>query len=218
MIVRELFDILPAGFVAAPGVHFGKAVEIDVSTVEVADPAVPPPRTETGNGAVAIMAPPEPTLTLETDLSEQDEFEVLIYDVEQGRQLVAAIEIVSPANKDRPENRRAFVVKVAALLQKDVCVSVADLVTVRQFNLYSELLELIDRTDPQLGEDPPYLYAVTLHPRKLLTKPSLLDVWYYPMTLGKLLPTLPIWLTAESRVLLPLESSYEETCRLLHIA
>ena len=31
--------------------------------------------------------------------------------------LVAAIEIVSPSNKDRPESRRAFVAKVAALLK-----------------------------------------------------------------------------------------------------
>ena len=32
------------------------------------------------------------------------------------------------------------------------------------------------------------------------------------------LPTLPIWLGADLRVLLELEASYEETCRLLHIA
>lgn len=37
------------------------------------------------------------------------------------------------------------------------------------------------------------------------------------MTLGHPLPTLPIWLTPELRVLLPLEASYEETCRLLRI-
>jgi hypothetical protein len=55
-------------------------------------------------------------------LADQDEFEVQIYNADLGRQLVAAIEIVSPANKDRPENRRAFVTKVAALLQKGVCV------------------------------------------------------------------------------------------------
>jgi hypothetical protein len=35
---------------------------------------------------------------------------------------VAAIEIVSPANKDRPEHRRKFVAKCAALLQQGVSV------------------------------------------------------------------------------------------------
>jgi Protein of unknown function (DUF4058) len=198
MIVKQFFDILPTGYVSAPSVHFGKFFE--------------------GDGGVATAAPPEPTLTLEADLSEQDEFEVRVYDTELDRNLVAAIELVSPSNKDRPENRRAFVAKVAALLQKDVCVSVVDLVTIRQFNLYADLLELIGRTDPHLGPTPPHLYSVTLRSRKRPEKRSLLDLWYYPMTLGQPLPTLPIWLNADLRVLLPLEPGYEETCRLLHIA
>jgi hypothetical protein len=45
-----------------------------------------------------------------------------------------------------------------------------------------------------------------------------MDLWYYPMTIGKALPELPLWLSEDDRVMLPLESSYEETCRLLHIA
>lgn len=154
----------------------------------------------------------------EADLSDQDEFEVRIYNADQGRQLVAAIEIVSPSNKDRPEHRRAFVAKVAALLQKDVSVSVVDLVTVRQFNLYADLLELIGGVDPQLGESPANLYSVTIRARKRPERRSLLDLWYYPMTIGQALPTLPIWLSPDLRVLLPLEGSYEETCRLLRIA
>lgn len=216
MIVRRLFDILPAGYVAAPTVHFGRDFEIDVSAFEEDGPAAP--ITGSGDSGVATVAPPAPTLTLEADLSDQDEFEVRIYDVEQGRQLVAAIEIVSPSNKDRPEHRRAFVAKVAALLQKDVCVSVVDLVTIRQSNLYADLLDLIGRTDPQLGPTPPHLYAVTIRSRKRPDRRSVLDLWYYPMPLGQSLPTLPIWLSPDLRVLLPLEASYEETCRLLHIA
>lgn len=35
MIVRQFFDILPAGYTAAPGVHLGKAFEIDVTAFEV---------------------------------------------------------------------------------------------------------------------------------------------------------------------------------------
>jgi hypothetical protein len=46
---------------------------------------------------------------------EQDEYEVRVYDTQRHRRLVAAVEIVSPANKDRPEHRRAFVTKCAAM-------------------------------------------------------------------------------------------------------
>ena len=108
--------------------------------------------------------------------------------------------------------------RLATLPPKQVCVSVVDLVTIRQFNLYADLLKLIDRNDPQLGPTPPNLYAVTIRSRKPPDMRSLLDLWYYPMSLGQPLPTLPIWLSPDLRVLLPLETSYEETCRLLHIA
>ena len=221
IIVQQLFDILPEGYESDPTARIGTYFEIDVSTYKVGKLKHngslngQSARTRDGGGVATAIAP-EPTLTLETDLSEQDEFEVKIYD--DCRQLVAAIEIVSPANKDRPETRRDFVAKVAALLQKGVCVSIVDLVTIRQFNLYSDLLELIGRADPKLDQTLPPLYSVTLRSRKQHDKGSLLDVWYYPMTVGQTLPTLPIWLDVDRRILLPLESSYEETCRLLHIA
>lgn len=73
---------------------------------------------------------------------------------------VAAVEIVSPANKDRPEHRRMFVAKCAALLAQGVCVAVIDLVTTRRFNLYSDLLDLVGHTDPSLTPEPPPLYAL----------------------------------------------------------
>jgi hypothetical protein len=219
VIVQQLFPLLPAGYVAAPRVHLGTAFEIDVSTYERDDAARQERPTE-GNGGVAIAAwaPPNPTLTLETELPDQDEYEVRVYDARHGRRLVAAIEIVSPSNKDRPESRRAFVAKVAALLQRDVSVSLVDVVTVRQFNLYADLLELIGRTDPMLGANPPPVYAVTVRGRKRVRNRPLLDTWFYPMALGQGLPTLPIWLDVDQGVFLDLESSYEETCRVLRIA
>jgi hypothetical protein len=219
VIVQQLFPILPKGFVAAPGVHLGTAFEIDVSAHQDDEPA-PPENASNGNGGVAVAtwAPPQPTLTLETELPDQDEYEVRVYDARHGRRLVAAIEIVSPANKDRPESRRAFVAKVAALLQRDVSVSLVDLVTIRQFNLYADLLELIGRTDPVLGQEPTALYSVTVRGRRRLRQRPLLDAWFYPMNLGQALPTLPIWLDVDLGVSLNLDTGYEETCRLLHIA
>jgi hypothetical protein len=217
VIVQQLFRILPEGYVAAPRVHLGAAFEIDVSTYEQAEREQQPIE-EQGSLAVATWAPPKPTLTLETELPDQDEYEVRIYDARHGRRLVAAIEIVSPSNKDRLESRRAFVAKVAALLQSGVSVSLVDVVTVRHFNLYSDLLELIGGADPMLGADPPALYSVTVRGRKQVRKRSLLDSWFYPMALGHLLPTLPIWLGVDQGVLLDLETSYEETCRVLRIA
>jgi len=218
VIVQQLFPILPEGYIAAPRVHLGTAFEIDVSTYQRDEPAPKEgPHEGIGGVAVAAWAPPKPTLTLETELPDQDEYEVRVYDARHGRRLVAAIEIVSPSNKDRPESRRAFVAKVAALLQRDVSVSLVDIVTVRQFNLYADLLELIGGTDPMLGAEPPVLYAVTARGRKRVRQRPVLDTWFDPMALGQPLPTLPIWLDDDLGVFLNLETSYEATCHVLRI-
>jgi Protein of unknown function (DUF4058) len=218
VIVQQLFPILPDGYVAAPRVHLGAAFEIDVSTYAHDEPVrQKTPRNGNGGVAVAAWSPPKPTLTLETDLPDQDEYEVRVYDARHGRRLVAAIEIVSPANKDRPESRRAFVAKVATLLQRGVSVSIVDVVTIRHFNLYLDLLELIGGSDPLLGTEPPALYAVTARGRKRAGERTLLDTWFDLMAVGQPLPTLPIWLDDELGVFLDLETSYEATCRVLRI-
>lgn len=153
---------------------------------------------------------------VDAGVSEQYAYEVLIFDVERDRQLVAAVEIVSPANKDRPESRHMFVAKCAGLVRKGVCVSMVDLVTVRHFNLYTELLVLIGQSDPAFGQ-PPSMYAVTCRLRKG-TRTRRLESWAHPLAVGQPLPTLPIWLTETNGVWLDLEASYEETCRVLRIS
>ena len=219
VIVQQLFPLLPEGYVAAPRVHLGTAFEIDVTTYRRDEPAHREGPPEANGGiATAAWAPPKPTLTLETELPDQDEYEVRVYDARHGRRLVAAIEIVSPSNKDRPESRRAFVAKVAALLRRDVCVSIVDIVTIRHFNLYVDLLEFIGRSDPMLGPEPPGLYAVTVRGSRSIPGRPLMDIWFDPMALGQPLPTLPIRLDPDQGVSLDLERSYEEACRVLHIA
>src|SRR6185437_5357209 len=96
-----------------------------------------------------------------TTLTDYDEYEVRIHDARRGRHLVAAIEIVSPANKDRPEHRNVFVAKCAALVQKGVSVSIVDVVTAKPFNLYLELMSVIGHADATLGTPPPHLYVAS---------------------------------------------------------
>ena len=216
-IVRHLTTILPPGYRAGPKVHLGSAFEVDVGAYE-RDDRDPDAGLDSGDGGTATLTATAPTFTLEADLTDQDEYEVRIYDTERGRTLVATIEIVSPANKDRPRTRDLFTGKSAALLNQGVCVSVVDLVSVRQANLYAELVEMYGGADPRLADPPPYLYAATLRTYKSPKGCSRLETWFYPMTFGQPLPTLPIWLSEELRVELPLEVSYEETCRVLGIA
>jgi hypothetical protein len=42
----------------------------------------------------------------------------------------------------------------------------------------------------------------------------MLDAWLQAMSIGQPLPTIPIWLSPDRCVVLPLETSYQETCRI----
>jgi hypothetical protein len=219
VIVQHLVRKLPEGYFAAPGVHLGTIFEVDIATF--ADDSGTSDIGQTGggsnNGGTATAAPPKPSLTLQPRLPDQDEYEIRVYDERKGRRLVAAIELISPSNKDRPEARGAFVSKVATLLRQGVCVSLVDVVSTRQFNLYSELLTLLEGADAMLGDDPQGLYAATVRLRRE-KRQLLLDAWYHPLQIGAVLPTLTIWLNGRQTITLDLESTYEATCKDLRIA
>jgi len=128
-----------------------------------------------------------------------------------------AIELVSPANKDRPESRRAFVAKCAALLQQRVSVAIVDFVTIRQFNLYDDLLDLIGQSDPSMANEPPSLYAAACRWRHQ-DNAWHFETWAHPLSLQQPLPTLPLWLADNFAVPLELEPTYVQACGILRIA
>ncbi len=185
MIVARLRRRLPPRYFAVPRVHSGSSAEIDVATFhEGEDHAM----AGNGNGdaggvATAVWAPPRPTLAAATDLPTLDVYEVQVFDQKRGCRLVAAVEIVSPANKDRPEHRRAFVSKCAGLLQERVSVVIVDLVTTRTVNLYDELLDLIELSDPLLSPEPPPLYVAACRSTVREDK-GLVETWLYPHQRG----------------------------------
>ena len=136
---------------------------------------------------------------------------------DRGDRLVAAVELVNPANKDRPEHRRDFAVKCAAYLQQQVSVVVVDIVTERSANLHVELMELLDRTDAAPWPADQNLYAVAYRTTKEKDAWRM-ELWPEPLAMSRPLPTLPLWLADNLAVPLELEASYEETCKVLRIA
>ena len=221
MIVSLLRRKLPRRYFAEPNVHSGASAEIDVTTFEKED-GVSSADGGNGNGGVAtavvtaVWSPPRPTLAVAADLPAQDEYEVRVYDEKRRCRLVAAVEIVSPANKDRPERRRAFASKCAALLREQVSVVIVDVVTTRSPNLYGDLLDLIGQSDPLLSPEPPPLYTAACRMTKRADE-WLLETWAQPLGIGQPLPTVPLWLADNLAVPLELEESYEQSCGILTI-
>ncbi len=218
-IVRQLRNLLPPGYVAEPRVHLGALMEIDVGALETDEFQDRGAINANGNrgAATSVWTAMAPVVEVETDPPDEYEYEVRIFDLERERKLVAAIEFVSPANKDRPESRQAFVAKAAALLRKGVAVSIVDLVTVRYFNLYAQLMEFVGHPDRTMSNEEPPIYAASCRWVTMGTRAKL-QAWSHTLVVGQPLPTLPLCLGEDKVIGLDLEQSYEQTCSDLWIS
>jgi hypothetical protein len=205
-VAETLNDRLPEGYFAEPTAQF--AIEIDVATWE--EPGGPPrqqPPPETG----WVPSAPQATLPF---VIVTDVVEVRVMRFEGGPVLAAAVEFVSPGNKDRPADRTAFVSKCATFLQQGVGLIVVDVVTTRRATLHRDLL---GRVSPEEPEAPAAdLFAAAYRPVSR-DKQATLEVWHEPLALGRPLPTLPLWVRGGFCLPLGLEATCEHTCRKLRL-
>lgn len=207
--------ILTREYESEQHVHRGTRVEIDVATYDT-EPGPSLFGTNGSNGGVATavqaFAPPAPPITGEVAFTDPDLFEIQIYKQDSGWKLVAAIELISPANKDRPSHRRAFATKVASYLQQGVSVVTVDVVTERLANMHDELVELLHLPDNYDWQSPTGLSAVVYRVVRVKEQERL-DVWPYPLAVGEPLPTVPLWLRPDLAVPLELDLTYKTTCQ-----
>jgi hypothetical protein len=129
-----------------------------------------------------------------------------------GLTLVGAVELINPANKDRPEERRAFATKCASYLHQGVSLIVIDVVTNRRANLHNEIVRTLAVGEEYLLPDEQNLYAVAYRPVLRQERPEI-DLWTATCAVGEPLPTLPLRLTGDLFVPVDFETAYRETCR-----
>ena len=202
-------DLLPP-YYAEEQIHIGSRVEIDVATFDENARV----DTATTDGGIAtlparVWAPPAPVLQMPAIFP--DSLEILVFNQEAGPTLVAAIELISPGNKDRKETRRGFAAKCASYLQQGIGLIIVDIVTSRTANLHNELVELMETGAGFLLRPDP-LYAVAYRP---VRRPDLerIHIWPATLTVGQPLPILPLALDKAQVIPLDLESSYHEACQ-----
>lgn len=141
-----------------------------------------------------------------------DDFEVRVFQIVTGPCLVAAIELVSPRNKDRPEARRAFAVKCASYLHQGVSLIVGDIVTERRANLHGEVMQLLGAGGAAPLPADVGLYAVVYRPVRREDREEI-DVWPEPLALAAVLSVLPLALNAEICLPVDPEATYLDACR-----
>jgi hypothetical protein len=203
--------VLPAGCFAEAQVHFGSRVEIDVATFEKEGLQLAQGGDGSAGGvAVQTWAPPAAALVMPAVFP--DAIEVQVFRTSGGATLVAAIELVSPGNKDRPEARRAFTAKCASYLQQGIGLVIVDVVTERQANLHDELIRLLEQPGQFAFAGQPMLYTVAYRPSRRESGDQI-ELWPVPLALGQALPTMPLALRGLVTVPLDLEGTYAATCQ-----
>jgi hypothetical protein len=204
-------DWLPPEFIAAEHTHAGAHLEIDVATFQQSSDrsAAELNGITVATAAPRIYTPPAPAQIMPAVFP--DNFEVRIY-AAGGFTLVAAVELISPGNKDRPEERRAFATKCASYLHQGVSLVIIDVVTNRRANLHNEIIRTLAVGEEYLLPVEQELYAVAYRPVLRQERPEI-DLWTANCAVGEPLPTLPLRLTGDLFVPVEFETAYRETCR-----
>jgi hypothetical protein len=126
-----------------------------------------------------------------------------------GRRIVAMIEIVSPANKDRSATVRDFVHKAVSALQQEIHLLVVDLHPPGSFDpegMHGAIWDDLYGQLYQVPEDRPLTlaaYAVNGMPR----------AYVEPIAVGMILPDMPLFLSSDRYVNVPLEATYVQGYR-----
>jgi hypothetical protein len=205
--------VLPPGYYAVPLVDRDGPIEIDVATLKDQGAS----GLANGGGEPRTWAAPAPALAVAVDLATVDGVEVQVFADDGDPRLAAAIELLSPRNKDRPAARRAFAVKCVGYLQQGSSVVVVDTVTTRRADLNNTILSLLGVEVGAVAPPLASLSAVSYRAVGREDESQQLQVWPAPLGLGQPLPTLPLWIASDFSVPLDLESSYRMTCADLRI-
>lgn len=136
---------------------------------------------------------------------------VLVFREDGDARLVGAIELVSPGNKDRPEERKAFAAKMQTYIQSGVSLIVADIVTVPSANLNNVWAAEFGSGEGCLLAPEDATYASAYRPYHAGHDPRV-QMWMRPVAVGELLPTLPLFIDANQAVPIDLDTTYAEAC------
>jgi hypothetical protein len=207
-IAVDLNALLPSNFIAEPNAQIGSLIEIDVQATELL--------TEGENQLISQYQVPPATASLPA--SFPDETEIYIVDLDAARQTVGVIEIVSPANKDRPQHRDTFIAKCLNLISQGISLILVDIVTARLFNFHNELMWRLESKDGQIPETEETPLYCSAYRYTFNQDDPCVECWAHPLSVGSDLPELPLFIRSEIAVPVRLEQTYMETCQKFKIS
>lgn len=207
-IAEAIQPQLPEGYQVYIGsysrVGLASAVKPDVGVggpVRMSPPAVGPAAAAEPDEEVAVV-------TVEP--------ETAVY-VQYRGMMVAAVEIVSPRNKDRLSDQAASIARYAAYVRGGIHLMLIDLLPRPVgFSLADGVVaELSIPNQPSIRTPFVVVYRVG---RPTGIGGSFVGVWRRPLTVGNPLPTLPLPLSERTAVTVDLEATYQQAARFAYLA
>jgi hypothetical protein len=205
--------LLPEGYYALAKQHAGKTIP-DILTLHAStppQPSVPSSELPAAGGTAVAQAPPRVRHreTLEGTLLARRR-SLAIRHV-SGHRLVALLEIISPANKDRAATVNDFTAKAADALDSGIHLLVVDLFPPGSFDpqgIHGAIRQrLYQFEEPySLPADEPLTMASYAAGRDV-------EVYLEHFSVGAALPDMPLFLKSDRYVNVPLESAYAEAYR-----
>jgi hypothetical protein len=206
--LKEILNggLLPKGYYAMAEQHAGMSIA-DILTLQTGEGEAAPRET----GAVALASPPR--LSRKLVASPIDSYRLArrtlaIRHISKHR-VVALLEIVSPANKDRPSSVSEFVEKAVEAIHHGVHLLVIDLFPPGPSDpdgIHAAIWEHFNAEVEGLAAGKPL--AVSAYAAAKLP-----EAWIEPLAVGDKLPDGPLFLEPRWHVDAPLEATYQAAYR-----
>jgi hypothetical protein len=201
--------LLPPNYYALGEQHAGRMVP-DILTLHASLPngeRPPPPPSE--GGLALAEAPPKVRRQLTATETYRQRRRTLAIRHVSGHRLVAMVEIISPANKDRLESVDAFVAKTAEALDLGVHVLLLDLLPPGRHDprgMHAAVWNEFDEGPYDLPVDEPLTMAA-------YSAGSPVKALLEHRAVGGTLPDMPLFLRPEHYIPVPLEATYQAAYR-----
>jgi hypothetical protein len=201
---ERLKPVLPRGYYALAEQHLGRK-QGDVLALHIgpADLSTPPPEPP-GDSAVAVaVAPPSVHRTLVA--SPRGVRRTLTIRHISGHRIIALVEVLSPANKRSADSIREFADKALGALHSGIHLVIVDLLppgTHDPQGMHAAIWERLESEAYELPEDK----TLTL---VSYSAGSAIKAYIEHLAVGDPLKDMPLFLTSERYVTLPLAATYE---------
>ena len=215
--IRTLLNegLLPSGYYALAEQHVGRPITdvltLHASPVPLTAPAEQPPWPPATGGTAVAEAPPRVRRKQTVAPAALARRRTLAIRHVSGHRLVALLEIVSSANKDRDVHVEEFAAKAVSALDVGVHLLLVDLFPPGPHDpqgMHGEVLQRLEQSGQAYdlpADEPLTLASYAAGPQ--------VEIYLEHLAVGAALPDMPLFLRPDRYVNVPLESTYQAAYR-----